>query len=76
MQNKTMAYLSAYTPSGVIEYRTTNFEEVYRFKAICKEIDCPYAVRFRDEKPTEAHVVHRNGIVKTIKNFIHWFAFR
>ena len=74
--NKQQAYLTAYTPTGTLKYKTYNFEEVYKFKKLCKEKDIPHAVRFRNVKPTNEYIVNKNKIVKTVKDFIHWFAFR
>ena len=71
-----IAYLTAYTPQGVMEYRTTSYEELYKFKRICKENKIPHAVRFRNLKPKAEHVVHGNKIVTAVKDFVHWFAFR
>lgn len=76
MNDHQLAYLTAYTPQGVMEYRTTNFEEVYKFKKTCKEIGCDYAVRFRDVRPSKEHIVKTNKITKVAKDFIHWFMLR
>ena len=71
-----IAYLTAYTPQGTMEYRTTSYEELYKFKRVCLENEIPHAVRFRNIKPTSEYVVHRNKIVTAVKNFVHWFALR
>ena len=57
-----VAYLTAYTPTGVMEFRTTNYEEVYRFKKTCQSIGCQYSVRLRKVEPTKqpnAHIWNR-----------------
>ena len=63
-----IAYLHCYTPQGVMEYRTTSFEEVYRFKKVCKEVGFQYAVRYKKvepEKNTASHIWNRiKNIVK------------
>lgn len=56
--NTSIAYLLAYTPDGVMEYRTTDFEKVYLFKKTCKKIGCQYAVRFRKVEPKEDNHFH------------------
>ena len=71
-----IAYLTAYTPTGTMEYRTTSYEELYKFKHVCKEYEIPHAVRFRNIKPKAEHVVYSNKIVTAVKNFVHWFALR
>ena len=71
-----IAYLTAYTPQGTMEYRTTSYEELYKFKHVCKEYEIPHAVRFRNIKPKAEHVVYSNKIVTAVKNFVHWFALR
>ena len=76
MNELPTAYLIAYTNQGVMEYRTTNYEEVYKFKATCKKINCPYAVRFRKATTTSDYVNNGNPIVRAAKSFIHWFALR
>ena len=76
MKTQQIAYLTAYTPEGVMEYKTTSFEEVYKFKKRCKDLGCDYAVRFRNVRPSQEHVVRTSKIVKAAKKFIHWFMLR
>lgn len=53
MNPTVVAHLYAYTPQGIMEYRTTDFDKVYRFKKTCKKVGCQYSVRFRKVEPKE-----------------------
>ena len=45
---KVISYLIAYPDDGpLMEYRTTDYEEVFRFKKLCKEKGIKHIVRFR-----------------------------
>ena len=61
-----VAYLTAYTPQGVMTYRTTNYEEAYLFKKTCKEIGCQYAVRLKKIEPTKQPKSHIWNRIKSI----------
>ena len=66
-----LAYLSAYLPDGtVMEYRTRDYEHVYRFKKVCRQYGIDYAVRFRK---IDSHEENASHIVSTRREKIKRF---
>ena len=64
--NNAQAYLVAYTESGRMEYRTYNYEEVYKFKKICASNNIPHSVHFRKPpEDTKAYIRNPWTIIKS-----------
>ncbi len=67
MKNNQVAYLTACVPTTdrrsieSLKYKTDNFEEVFKFKKICKELGCDYLVRFKDVEKVEKDYVVRTA---------------
>lgn len=59
-------------------YRTYNFEEVYKFKGICRQLKIKHAVNFTwiKDKTREEYIVNNRNKKKnnTFKNVIEWLS--
>ena len=65
------AYLNAYLPDdSVMEYRTTDYSEVVRFKKICEEHGIQYCVRFRKADDNRDHIVKPKSLLRRLANWI------
>lgn len=65
------AYLVAIGTDGISRtYVTTNFEEVFKFKKICKENELAYGVRFREVKNHQYEYFNNTRtMLSKVKNF-------
>ena len=62
-----------------VKYKTYNFEEVYKFKGICKKLEVKHAVNFTwtSENTKEEYIVNKKNNKSNnnpFKNIVEWLS--